>query len=192
MKQSHYLWNNKKTLKTLTAKGEGDTLIFKTNTEKAEVYLKDGDIEKVIFSYKKAQTVIGKKQRHHIVVGEGNHKRDVYHYLKPNGPAPTMRLGITKHKGVGTWSSLPHDFELNTEPNFEEVFFYLLKGGSKRAIQVGRGVWYDNTNVDTVWPVKDYSFSTIPMGFHPVAGEPDVHVSYVWVYLAKKKEWEKI
>ena len=26
----------------------------------------------------------------------------------------------------------------------------------------------------------------------PVVGEPGVHVSYIWVYLCKKPEWEKI
>jgi len=116
----------------------------------------------------------------------------VYHYLKPNGPAPTMRLGITKHKGVATWSSLPHDFELNTEAGFEEIFFYILEGGPKRAIQVGKGVWYDNKRVDSAWIVENKSFGVVPMGYHPVAGFPKVRVSYVWVYLAKKKKWEKV
>jgi 5-deoxy-D-glucuronate isomerase len=103
-----------------------------------------------------------------------------------------MRLGITRHRGTGTWSSLPHDFELNTEPGFEEVFFHLLSGESQRAIQIGRGVWSDNTDVDSSWPVRDHTFSTIPMGYHPVVGEPGVSVSYVWVYLCKKASWEKI
>jgi 5-deoxy-D-glucuronate isomerase len=47
-------------------------------------------------------------------------------------------------------------------------------------------------NVDASWLVRDRSFGTIPMGYHPVVGEPGVHVSYVWAYLVKKKEWEKI
>ena len=103
-----------------------------------------------------------------------------------------MRLGITVHRGDGTWSSLPHDFELNTEPGFEEVFFYILNGATKRGIQVGKGVWHDNSPVDSAWPIIDQTFGTVPMGYHPVVGEPNVHVSYVWVYLAKKKSWEKI
>ncbi|EKD47808.1 MAG: hypothetical protein ACD_65C00280G0003, partial [uncultured bacterium] len=106
--------------------------------------------------------------------------------------APMMRLGITKHCGLGTWSSLPHDFELNTEPDFEEVFFYLIEGGPKRGFQVGRGVWHDNSEVDGVWPIKDRTFSTVPMGYHPVVGEPHANVSYIWVYLVKKPHWEKI
>jgi 5-deoxy-D-glucuronate isomerase len=57
---------------------------------------------------------------------------------------------------------------------------------------MGRGVWSDNTEVDSSWPVRDHTFSTIPMGYHPVVGEPGVQVSYVWVYLCKKPGWEKI
>lgn len=188
-----YPWNNKQRLSTLRVKGENDVLVFENETERAEVYLRDGDISKITCSVRAATpTTIPAEQAHHIVVGEGNAQRDVYHYLKPNDPAPTLRLGITKHRRNGTWSSLPHPFELNLEPGFEEVFFYLLKGGPRRALQLGRGVWHDNSAVDEVWPVVDHSWSTIPMGYHPIVGEPGVHVSYVWAYLVKKKEWEKI
>lgn len=188
-----YEWSNKARLETLTAIGDSDVLVFEAPGESAKVYLKDGTIDKVVFAAAGNPPVtVNAKDAHAIVVGEGNAQRDVYHYLKPGGPAPTMRLGITVHRGEGTWSSLPHDFELNTELGFEEVFFYILKGTSKRGIQVGKGVWFDNTPVDTAWPIKDYTFGTVPMGYHPVVGEPGVHVSYVWVYLAKKKEWEKV
>ena len=91
-----------------------------------------------------------------------------------------------------TWSSLPHPFENHSEPDFEEVFFYLLSGGSKRALQVGRGLWADGSKVDAAWLVADRTFSVIPMGYHPLVAEPGVTASYVWAYLAKKKEWEKI
>lgn len=188
-----YQWSNDVRLDALKVSGENDVLTFEASGEHAVVHLKDGEIEKAIFTAEGSEAVtIEAKDTHAIVVGEGNAQRDVYHYLKPNGPAPTMRLGITVHRGEGTWSSLPHDFELNTEPGFEEVFFYILKGKSQKGIQVGKGVWFDNAVVDTVWPIKDYTFGTVPMGYHPVVGEPGVHVSYVWVYLAKKKEWEKI
>ena len=103
-----------------------------------------------------------------------------------------MRVGITHHRGTGTWSSLPHDFELNTEAGFEEVFFYILKGKPMRALQLGRGVWFDNSAVDDVWPIAHETFGTVPMGYHPVVGEPGVNVSYVWVYLAKHARWEKV
>ena len=188
-----YQWSNKKRLDTLTVSGKKDVLICTAPGERAEIHLKKGNISKVIFTAKgKKPVTIGARKAHALVVGKGNAKRDVYHYLKPGGPAPTMRLGITVHQGEGTWSSLPHDFELNTEPGFEEVFFYIIKGASKRGIQVGRGVWFDNTPVDAVWPIKDHTFGTVPMGYHPVVGEPGVHISYVWVYLAKKKKWEKV
>lgn len=188
-----YQWSNTALLDTLKVSGQEDVLIFEAPGERAEVYLKDGLIEKVAFTPDGgATTTVLAADAHAIVVGEGNAQRDVYHYLKPGGPAPTMRLGITVHRGEGTWSSLPHDFELHTEAGFEEVFFYILDGASKRGIQVGKGVWYDNAAVDTVWPIQDHTFGTVPMGYHPVVGEPGVHVSYVWVYLAKKKEWEKV
>lgn len=186
-------WSNDMRLDTLKARGERDKLVFEAPGERAEVHLKDGTIDKVVFTAADGEAiVIPAAEAHAMVVGEGNAQRDVYHFLKPGGPAPTMRLGITKHRGVGTWSSLPHDFELNTEPGFEEVFFYILKGGSERGIQVGKGVWFDNTPVHGVWPIRHHTFGTVPMGYHPVVGEPGVHVSYVWVYLAKKKAWEKV
>lgn len=187
-----YSWNNRKNLNTLKARGIGDVIRFQAGPETAEVYLQGNDIAKVVYSTNKKSTIILKKDRYHVIAGEGNTKRDVYHYLLPNGPAPTMRLGITKHSSAGTWSSLPHDFELQTEPGFEEVFFYLVKGSTNKAIQVGRGVWWNNTKVDSCWFVSNRSFSTIPMGYHPVVAEPGVYVSYVWAYLAKKKKWEKI
>lgn len=186
------MWNNEKKLDTLEVSFVNNVLEFKTSDEEARVYLKGNDIDKVVFSCGGKTTTVLNSEKHNIVVGEGNFERDVEHYLKPNGCAPTMRLGITKHRGLGTWSSLPHHFELSTEPGFEEAFFYLLEGEPRSALQVGRGVWFDNTPVDAVWKVKDRSFSTVPMGYHPVVGEPGVHVSYVWVYLAKKKSWEKI
>lgn len=187
-----YEWINEAKFDTLAASGEGDVLTYAAGDEKAEVHLSENGIEKVVFTYKGKTHVVSAADSKHIVVGEGNAKRDVFHFLRPDGPAPTMRLGITKHIGLGTWSSLPHPFELNAEPGFEEAFFYLIEGGSGRAVQVGRGVWCDNSQVDAVWPALDRRFAAIPMGYHPVVGEPDVHVSYVWVYLAKKKEWEKI
>ena len=187
-----YQWVNNKVLDLLDAQGSNNELIFNAGTEKAILHITDNDIESVNYEYNKQKFKIEKKERHHIVVGKGNSKRDVYHYLMPGGPAPMMRLGITKHIGQGSWSSLPHDFELNTEPGFEEVFFYLLNGSTQKAIQRGKGVWHTNEPVDDGWLVDDRTFGTVPMGYHPVVGEPGVKVSYIWVYLCKKLEWEKI
>lgn len=188
-----YEWCNDAKLDTLSATGEGDVLRFTAGTEKAIVTIQDGDIASVTFEVEgKEPVTILPQDAHAIVVGEQNWERDVYHYLKPGGPAPTMRLGITKHRGLGTWSSLPHDFEETPEPDFEEVFFYLIEGGPGRGIQVGKGLWYDGSQVDGVWPIKDRVFGTVPMGYHPVVGEPGARVSYIWIYLAKKPEWEKV
>ena len=194
-----YPWNNEKQLDTLKVSGDNNVLVFESEKERADVYLENGDIARVVCKAGGAASVIERTARYHIVVGEGNAQRDVFHYLKPGGPAPTLRLGITKHRGYGTWSSLPHPFELSPEKGFEEVFFYILgaspdiiRGIPERAFQVGRGVWFDGSAVDGVWPVADHSWCTIPMGYHPVVGEPGVNVSYVWAYLAKKKAWEKV
>jgi hypothetical protein len=123
-----YKWSNKIRLNDLKVEGQDAKLIFKTEKEEAEVYLDGQDINRVVHRHNGHETIINNEEAHHITVGKGNEERDVIHYLKPNGPAPELRLGITKHRGIGTWSSLPHDFELNTEPGFEEVFFHLISG----------------------------------------------------------------
>lgn len=187
-----YTWNNEPKFQTLKINDKENVLTLEANGEKAEVYFKDNDIEKVICYYNGKETIIDKSKVVKITPGEGNTQRDVYHYVLPEGPLPTFRVGITKHRSVGTWSSLPHQFELKTEPGFEEAFFYLLKGASQRAIQVGKGVWCDNSPVDSVWQVKDKTWGAVPMGYHPVVGEPGVEVSYIWAYLCKKPEWEKV
>ncbi len=187
-----YGWSNKCRLDSLEVTGGNNILTFKSPGEEARVHLKEGNIVKVVFEGGMGKLTAISNWVRHMVPGKGNTKRDVYHYLTPDGPAPTMRLGITVHRGEGTWSSLPHDFEHKTEPGFEEAFFYILKGETKRAIQVGKGVWHDNEKVDDAWQVEDHTFGTVPMGYHPVVGEPGVHVSYVWCYLALHKRWEKI
>lgn len=187
-----YKWNNENKLDTLKVGGENDVLVFEAGDEKAKVYIENNDIVKVVCEYQGKTETVEKSQTVHLNPGEDNTKRDVYHFAKPNGFLPTIRLGITQHRGISTWSSLPHEFELNTEPGFEEVFFHILEGGPKRAIQLGKGVWSDNSPVDKAWFVYDRSFSTIPMGYHPVVGEPGVKVSYIWAYLAKKPAWEKV
>lgn len=187
-----YPWCNSSKLDVLQVNGSESKLVFKAGDETAEVYLDETDIIKVVCRYSGRETVVQNKDAHHIVVGEGNNQRDVYHYLKPGGPAPQLRLGITKHRGAGTWSSLPHDFELNLESGFEEIFFYMITGGNRRAIQVGEGLWHDGSSVKGTWFVDDHSFGTVPMGYHPIVGEPNSIVHYVWVYVCKKPAWEKI
>lgn len=189
-------WNNKKRLKKLKVSHEGNVLTFSDGKEKAEVYVKNGQIEKVVHYAQKnksgKKSVLKADSAQHVVVGENHWQRDVYHYLRPGGPAKQLRLGLTVHKGEGTMSSLPHHFELHPEPDFEEVFYYMIKGGRARGIQVAEGMWHDGEPVDEVWPIEDNSFSTIPIGYHPVIAEPGAKVSYVWAYLAKYPRWEKV
>lgn len=187
-----YAWTNKGVLPTLKAWGDGSQIIFEAGNERAVVTIDGQWIKSVTYADDKNHTVVDASSAKKITVGSDNFKRDVYHFLVPSGPAPTMRLGLTVHCGEGTWSSLPHDFELNLEPDFEEVFFYLLEGGEKKAIQVGEGVWSDNTKVSEAWRVSHKSFSAVPMGYHPVGAEPGVTVAYVWAYLCKHKRWEKV
>lgn len=188
-----YGWCNPKRLDTLSASGSGNSLTFVASNEVCQVELAGDTISKVTYmaSVEPPVEILASEVKT-IIVGEGNTQRRVTHFLAPGGPAKTMRLGITHHIGEGTWSSLPHDFELVTERGFEEVFFYLVHGGSGTAWQRGRGVWFDGSPVDDMWPVKDKTFGTVPMGYHPVVGEPSVKVSYVWAYLAKHPRWEKV
>ena len=182
-------------LDQLTATGSRDELSFETPSELAVVRF-DGQSILDVKHYDKIERqekIIPATKSKHIIVGEGNAQRDVYHFLCPNPSKHLqLRLGLTVHRGEGTWSSLPHPFELKPELGFEELFFYLLEGASKRAIQVGSGVWHDGTPIEGCWPIVDRTFGVIPMGYHPVVGEPGVQVRYIWAYLVKKPEWEKI
>ena len=72
-----YQWANDKMLDLLDAQGSNNKLIFNTEMEKATVYIVDNDIESVNYEYNNQKFIIDKKKRHHIVVGEGNSKRDV-------------------------------------------------------------------------------------------------------------------
>lgn len=195
-KAAKYPFKTKVALPSLKVSGSGNRLVFKTKHEEAQVFLSaDSRISKVVHRDLGTgkTSVLPAKKAHHIVVGEKNWTRDVYHYLKPNpDPRLQLRLGLTVHRGQGTWSSLPHDFENRLEKGFEEAFFYMIVGGPRKAIQVGRGCWPDGKKVDAVWPVEDRTFSAVPMGYHPVSAEPGANVRYVWAYLAKKKSWEKI
>lgn len=190
-----YLFCNKINLPTLSASGEENEVVFTTPTEKAVIILNNDTIEKVVHTdlLNNNTVTISYKDSHHIVVGAANCQRDVYHYLLPTSEAHLqLRLGITVHCGEGTWSSLPHDFENDPENDFEEIFFYILSDRSKKAIQVGKGLWPDGSQVDDIWHIRDREFGAVPMGYHPVVGEPGVKVSYIWGYLAKKPEWEKV
>lgn len=185
-------WVNEKRLKELEVAISDQGLIVRDAGESASVTIADGIISSVKFSNGDQEWEATRDQAKIVKVGSDNTSRTVWHFLAPGGPASRLRLGQTFHDGEGTWSSLPHDFELNMESGFEEFFQYQISGGSGFAHQVGRGIWRDGVEVDSVWTVRDGDFATIPMGYHPVVAEPGVRVSYVWAYLVKFPHWEKI
>ena len=190
-----YPFNNQEDLPTLKSEGQEEVLTYTTPTEKAVVnFQADGNVVDVVHTDLTTGeiTIIENNEAKYVEVGTENCTRDVYHYLRPNPKAHLqLRLGLTIHRGKGTWSSLPHSFENFPQANFEETFFYLLKGGTQRGVQIGQGQWCDGSKADAVWQISDRTFSTIPLGYHPVVGEPDVEVRYIWAYLAKKKSGRK-
>ena len=180
-------------LNNLSAEFDGKSITFNAGSERAVVTLNDNKISQVTHFMDEEEIIVDSPVKN-LNIGERNFQRDVDHFLiKGSHHSNLMRLGQTFHRGDGgTWSSLPHDFENFPEPGFEEFFFYLLSGGSERAIQVGKGMLHDGAEIDNAWIVRDKEFSQIPMGYHPVGGEPDVQVSYIWCYLCTKGEWEKV
>lgn len=150
-------------------------------------------VQNATYTYNGKEQILDVTGKNPIVIGQGQTERKVFHYLNRQFEGNNgLRSGLTIHTKSGQWSSLPHDFELIPEPDFEEIFFYGLDGGNQRAIQVGRGVNFDFTEIDECWNVSDRDLSVIPMGYHPVVGHPNVLVSYLWAYIAKHPHWEKV
>ena len=189
-------------LPTLSYDANDSEVIFETVAERVVVTVPDVDryfdASNFVISHERVETGVGRRtfsgdEGQHLIVGEGNTARDVYHWVSSSTGLPGgLRVGLTVHRGPGTQSSLPHDFELDLEIGFEEVFYYLISGGHRnQAVQVGLGLWHDGRRTDSVWSVSDKSFSVIPMGYHPVLSEPLTTVSYVWAYICKWSHWEK-
>ena len=166
----------------------------KTKYEEAKIKIKNGQISSVHYrtDSDKEFYKLSKKNFKIRIIGKDNYKRKVIHFLYQKNNKYKLRLGITQHLKLSSWSSLPHKFETKLERGFEEFFFYLLKNSPNSAVQIGQGVWHNFKKVDKSWIVKNKTFSVIPMGYHPVVGLPNVKVSYIWAYLAKFKRWEKI
>ena len=185
-------------LKDLKVEWDGYDYVISYKDEQAIIFFDNDRVDSFILRYKDDGANMKVEDAHHIVVGKGNLKRDVWHFSTPDGPLPTLRCGYTEHNDTNTWSSTPHPFEEKLESGFEEVFLYLLAEDGNAmswwqyAIQCGEGMWQDGSNIDSMWRVENRDISAIPMGYHPVVGEPGVHVSYIWAYLAKHKEWEKL
>ena len=187
------MFHHEEKLKDLKVEVVDDKYVINYKNETISIYFKDEKPHSFILGDGEDAYSMKVEQSHHIIVGEGNLKRDVWHFSTPHGPLPTLRCGYTVHSGENTWSSMPHPFEEKPVKGFEEVFLYLLSGGLRAAaLQVKQGLWQDGSLIQQVDIVFDRDISAIPMGYHPVVGEPGVHVSYIWAYLAKKPEWEKI
>lgn len=185
--------NTEITLNRLSGKVEKNTITLSAANETALIEISQGKIVTIDHKFNHTNKRFEKPTKD-IIIGERAFRRRVEHFvLKGSNTNNLMRIGQTFHLGDGgTWSSLPHDFENTPEPGFEELFIYLLDGGSKRAIQVGKGLLHTGEPIDACWTVNHMDISQIPMGYHPVVGEPDVIVSYIWCYLCTKDEWEKI
>jgi len=129
----------------------------------------------------------------HFLKGSHIAARNVWHYVTRDH-ATALRAGLTVHRSA--FSSTPHEFELDTEPGFEEVFYFLLPDGGK-AILEGQGLWPDGGDVDAAWPVRHRQLAQVPMGWHRVTALPRdadgnvPQVGYVWCYLCTSGRWEK-
>lgn len=185
--------NKKIILPNLKAYSKKNNLVnFITSNEHIKIKISNYNFIEVLYKNNKQLEFKKLKDFKIKLIGKGNFRRKVTHFLFHKNDEFKLRVGITQHLGVGTWSSLPHGFEKNLEKGFEEIFFYILKGSTKSAVQVGKGVWHNMIPINSCWLVKDRTFSQIPMGFHPVVGEPGVLVKYLWAYICKHKRWEKI
>ncbi len=160
-----YSWCNKPLLDTLSVEGAGNVLKFSSPREEAQVFLDGDDIGRVVFSLDGKKTAeIARSKAHAIVVGEGNAQRDVYHYLLPGGPAPTMRLGITRHRGIGTWSSLPHDLRVLKKSSFTSLlvqrgaeFRSAAASGMTTAPLTRSGLSSTDSSVRSPWDITPWS-----------------------------------
>jgi hypothetical protein len=128
----------------------------------------------------------------------GGSGRCVYPII--NDPAYSFRAGLTVHKTLGTWSSLPHEFEkveiLEPRPMpFFEKFAYITDPGGGWGIQTrighlfgGRG----NSNItfedgeswfcNDIQIIRDRDIMNIPLGSHPVTAGPGIRLAYIWAY----------
>jgi 5-deoxy-D-glucuronate isomerase len=134
--------------------------------------------------------------------GEGTARR-VYPFL--NSRSLSFRAGLTVHDAFGTWSSLPHAFELTDlqkpKPNpFYEQFAYVTQPAGEWGIQTRIGHLftedYKSFDPNYRWAndtvtFKDRDIVDIPLGVHPVTAGPGVRLAYFWMYYGGLQQREK-
>lgn len=117
---------------------------------------------------------------------QGNARR-VYQYIGPE-TGLDFRLGLTVHSARGTWSSEPHQFEIDALKDlkpaaFWEKFAYITQPRNKWGIQTRQG-FIDGSLMRDIELIRDLDIMGIPLGAHPVTAGPGVILAYIWVYQA--------
>jgi hypothetical protein len=113
-------------------------------------------------------------------------RRKVYPIIN-DGP---YRAGLTIHQGRGSWSSLPHHFEVTDlcHPRpmpFYEKFAYVTIPAGGWAVQVRQGHLFDRDDmwwINDVMIMRDRDIADIPLGNHPVSAAPGYGLAYFWLY----------
>ena len=194
-------WANSQQPRRLVIQEQGEHAIKFIDTEADEAVLVHApdslNVSMTILKEHAARPVpervetITRDQSHHFVKGTGLTTRDVWHFVTRHDCA-VLRVGLTIHRRI--FSSTPHEFEMSSEPGFEEVFYFLLPNGGKAVLE-GEGMWPNGDPVDAAWPVRHRQLAQVPIGWHRVVAMADEdscpRVAYVWAYLAIHPEWEK-
>lgn len=123
-----------------------------------------------------------------------------YVYPLFNDPALPFRAGLTLHATRGTWSSLPHEFEardalLSRPASFYEQFAFITEEPWMGGVVKRNGFLFDPEGnpekVNDILNVRDRDIVSIPLGAHPVSGDPGVKIGYFWVYWGNLEGREK-
>jgi 5-deoxy-D-glucuronate isomerase len=114
--------------------------------------------------------------------------RRVYQYIGPE-TGLDFRLGLTVHAAQGTWSSEPHDFEMEALKSpkpmrFWEKFAYITDPAHGWGLQTRQG-FIDDKFIFAGQVIRDRDFLRIPLGVHPVTAGPGIVLAYIWLYQAE-------
>jgi hypothetical protein len=114
--------------------------------------------------------------------------RRVYEFIGKDSGLD-FRLGLTIHEARGTWSSEPHDFELEALKSlkpmrFWEQFAYITDPPNEWGIQIRQG-FLNGEFMQDQQVIRDRDILSIPLGVHMVTAGPGVKLAYIWVYQAE-------